>query len=290
MMFVKLRRNSRRWQRLTAYGQILLGSLIGGAAYPLFMAPHEIAPGGITGIATILNVLFQFPIGITTIAINIPLFLIGYREMGRIFAFRSLIATILFSLSIDLLPLHCLTDDPLLATLYGGVLLGIGLGLVIRGGATTGGTDMVARMVHRRISYVSVGSFLFILDFLVVAAAGFFLGVSQALYALINIFLSAKVIDVVMVGFSGNKACLIISPKWKKIGSRIMEEMERGVTQLTAKGGYTGEERPTLLTVISRTEVPSVKRIIREEDENAFVIIMEAHEAIGDGFSGITDQ
>ncbi|MBQ9210956.1 MAG: YitT family protein [Clostridia bacterium] len=277
-------------ERIFSYGQIALGSLIGAAAYPLFMTPNNIAPGGLTGLAMILNFLFSLPVGFTSLTLNVPLFLIGYRTMGRIFAFRSLIATALFSLLIDLLPLQPMTMDPLLATLYGGILLGIGLGLILRGGATTGGTDMVARMVHRRIPAITVGAFLFAIDFMVVAAAGLIIGTSEALYALINIFLSAKMIDVVMVGFSGNKACLVISPAWERIQARIMTEMERGVTQLEAKGGYTGESRPTLLCVVSRMEVTAVKRIIREEDEQAFVIVVEANEAIGDGFSGMNQE
>jgi len=283
------RRSPAARERFFSYLQILLGSLIGGAAYPLFMTPNRIAPGGITGIATILNHLFQWPVGVVSLVLNVPLFLISYREMGRIFAFRSLVATILFSLAIDLLPLRPMTDDPLLGTLYGGVLLGAGLGLIMRGGATTGGSDMVARMVHRRFSFISVGSFLFAIDCAVVIAASFSIGTTEALYALINIFLSAKVMDVVIIGFSGNKACFVISDKWEEINRRVLEEMGRGVTHLTSRGGFTGTERPTLLCVISRSEIMSFKRILREVDESAFVIIVEAHEAIGDGFSGLTE-
>ena len=270
-----------------SYVRILLGALLGGAAYPLFLTPNRIAPGGITGVAMILNYLTQWPVGIVSLVLNLPLFLIGYRTMGRIFAFRSLVATVLFSLFIDILPLSPLTDDPLLGTLFGGVLLGAGLGLIMRGGATTGGSDMIARMVHRRFQFISVGSFLFAIDCAVVIAAGFLIGTTEALYALINIFLTAKVMDAVIIGFSSNKACFVISPRWREISERIMREMDRGVTQLTARGGYTGEERPTLMCVISRSEIMSFKRILREEDENAFVIIVEAHEAIGDGFSGM---
>ena len=283
------RETTRTRELIASYGQIALGCFIGAAGYPLFMTPNRIAPGGLTGVATIINYLLGLPVGTVSLALNVPLFLIGYRAMGRVFVFRSLIATVLFSALIDLLPLEAMTMDPLLATVYGGVLLGIGLGLILRGGATTGGTDMVARMVHRRFPVITVGAFLFALDCAVVIAAGLIMGASEALYALINIFLSAKVIDVVMVGFTGNKACLVISSAWERISARVLSEMDRGITQLSARGGYTGEERPTLLCVVSRMEVTALKRIIREEDENAFVIVMEAHEAIGDGFSGMND-
>ena len=277
-------------ERFFSYAQILIGCVIGGAAYPLFMTPNQIAPGGITGIAMILNHLLHWPVGTVSLVLNIPLFLIGFRAMGKIFTFRSLIATVFFSLFIDILPLQPLTADPLLGTLYGGVMLGAGLGLILRGGATTGGSDMVARMVHRRFQFISVGSFLFAIDCAVVLAAGFLIGTTEALYALINIFLTAKVMDVVIVGFSANKACFVISSRWEEISRRIMKDMDRGVTQLTARGAYTGAERPTLLCVISRSEIMAFKRILREEDESAFVIIVEAHEAIGDGFSHLTES
>lgn len=283
-----MRKNPAATERFLSYLQILLGSFLGAAAYPLFLTPNRIAPGGITGIATILNHLLLWPVGTVSLALNVPLFIIGYKAMGRVFAFRSLVATVLFSLLIDVIPFRPMTDDPLLATLYGGVLLGAGLGLIMRGGATTGGSDMVARMVHKKFPFISTGAFLFAIDFVVVVAAGILIGTSEALYALINIFLSAKVMDTVIVGFSSNKACYVISDRWERITQRIMREMDRGVTQLLSRGGYTGAERPTLLCVISRSEITTIKRIIGEEDENAFVIIVEAHETIGDGFTGFS--
>ena len=277
-------------ERFFSYTQILVSCVVAAAAYPLFMTPNRIAPGGITGIATILNYLFRWPVGTVSLLLNLPLFVIGYKAIGRVFVFRSFIAMILFSLLIDLLPLEPMTNDPLLGTLYGGVLLGAGLGLIMRGGATTGGSDMIARMVHKRFSFISVGSFLFAIDCAVVIAAGFFIGTTEALYALINIFLAARIMDVVIIGFSGNKACFVISERWQEITDRIMNEMGRGVTHLMSRGGYTGTERPTLLCVISRSEIMAFKRILREIDENAFVIITEAHEAIGDGFTDMSES
>jgi len=290
-VFISLRnaikKNPAAAERFFSYFQIILGAVIGGAAYPLFMTPNRIAPGGITGIATILNHVLGSPVGTVSLILNIPLFLISFKAMGKVFVFRSLVATFLFSLAIDILPLKPMTDDPLLGSLYGGVMLGAGLGLIMRGGATTGGSDMVARMVHKRFQFISTGSFLFTIDFAVVVSAGFFIGTTEALYALINIFLTAKVMDVIIIGFSSNKACFVISSRWQVISERIMREMDRGVTQLSARGAYTGTERPTLLCVIGRSEITAFKRILREEDENAFVIIVEAHEAIGDGFSAL---
>lgn len=281
----KLKANEAAWERIMAYGQILLGCVIGGAAYPMFLEPNRIAPGGLTGVAMILNYLFTLPVGTTSLVLNIPLFIIGWRAMGRIFVMRSLIATLLFSLAIDLLRVPAVTMDPLLGTLYGGVLLGIGLGLILRGGATTGGTDMAARMVHRRVSWISVGTFLFGIDCVVVLAAGILMGVSEALYALICIFVSSKVIDVVMVGLTSNKACYIISGRWEQISARILSELERGATLMTARGAYSRTDRPVVLCVVSRQEVARLKAIVHEEDAAAFMFVTEAHEALGEGFS-----
>ena len=273
-------------ENIFSYLQIIVGCILGGAAYPLFLTPGNIAPGGLTGLAMVINYLFHWPVGTVTLILNVPLFIFGWKFMGKRFILRTLIATLLFSLLIDLLPLKPLTDDPLLSAIFGGVLLGIGLGLILRGEATTGGTDILARMIHRSVPAISTGMFLMALDCAVVIVAAVAIGITQALYAIICIYISSKVIDTVMIGFSGNKACFIISTRSEVIMNRILTEMERGVTELSAKGGYTGEDRPTLMCVVSRMEVTAIKNIVRDEDENAFMIVVDAHEAIGDGFSG----
>ena len=275
---------------ITGYLQILAGCLLGAAAYPAFLIPNNIAPGGLTGVATILNYLFHWPVGTVSLLLNVPLFIIGYRSMGKIFAFRSLIATALFSLLIDVLPIRPVSEDPLLGTLFGGVVLGAGLGLILRGGATTGGTDMIARMVHRRLPFISVGMFLFAIDCLVVLGAAVAIGTEQALYAFINIYVCSKVIDAVMMGFGGNKACFIMSARWEAVTARLMKEVGRGVTHLNARGAYTGKQQPVVLCVAARQEIMLVKRIVQEEDEKAFMFITEAHEALGEGFSRLDSE
>ena len=274
-----------RQERFKAYFQIVLGCLIGGVAYPLFLVPNSIAPGGLTGVATVLNHLFGAPVGLTSMILNLPLFLMGYKAMGRVFVVRSLIATVLFSVFIDLFKLQPMTDDVLLGSIYGGVILGAGLGLILRGGATTGGSDMIARMVHKRFSFITVGMFLFMVDFMVVVLAGIFVGMKHALYALICIFISAKAVDVVIAGFSTVKACYIITRENEKVAQRIMNELERGVTILTATGAYSGQKRPVLLCVAGSAEIARIKSIVHTEDETAFMFITGAHEALGEGFS-----
>ncbi len=275
---------------MRAYGLILVGCILGGAAYPLFLVPNNIAPGGLTGVATILNYLFHWPVGVTSMAMNLPLFLIGYKSMGRVFAFRSLVATILFSACIDLLQLPPLTDDILLASVYGALLLGLGLGLIMRGGATTGGSDMIARMVNKRFPVLTVGTFLFLMDAMVILAAAFTMSARVALYALICIFVSARAVDLVLAGMGSAKACFIITTRAEAIAGQIMARMDRGATLLPGTGAYSGEARTVLISVVSRTEVIPLKRIVRSEDPKAFVFITDTHETLGEGFSALEGE
>ena len=273
-----------------AYLHIIVGCLIGGMAYPLFLIPCGIAPGGLTGVGIICHHLFSWPVGTVSLVLNIPLFILSYRQMGPVFAFRSLIAMTLFSLSIDLLPFAPMTEDPLLATLFGGILLGVGLGMIMRGGATTGGTDMMARLLHKHISFLSVGVLLFAMDFIVIVAAAVFIGANEALYAIIDIYASSKMIDAVLSGLTADKACFIISDAWEKVSERILTEMNRGATQLKARGAWSKEERPVVMSVVSRNELSTIKKIVQEEDESAFMFVTEAYEALGEGFSSFRDE
>ena len=279
-----MRKNLLKNEQLASAVQIALGCALGALAYPLFLVPNHIAPGGLTGLATVLNYLFHWPVGTTSLVMNVPLCIIGYRAMGRVFVIRSLVATVLFSVLIDLIPLPPMTEQPLLGAVFGGVLLGAGLGLILRGGATTGGTDMVARMIHNRFQHISVGAFLFLIDCCVVLMAGFFIEAEYALYAFVALYAASKLIDVVMVGLTREKACYIISTQHEQVKREIMEKLDRGVTVLHAEGGYSGQERPVLLCVLSAQELGRLKAIVREADEDAFLFISDAHEVLGEGF------
>lgn len=279
-----MKKNLLQNEHLASAIQIALGCLLGALAYPLFLVPNHIAPGGLTGLATVLNYLFHWPVGVTSLVMNVPLFIIGYRAMGRLFVIRSLVATVLFSVLIDLIPLPPMTEQPLLGAVFGGVLLGAGLGLILRGGATTGGTDMVARMIHNRFQHISVGAILFFIDCCVVLMAGFFIEAEYALYAFASLYAATRVIDVVMVGLTREKACYIISTQHEQVKQEIMQKLDRGVTVLHAEGGYSGQDRPVLLCVLSAQEMGRLKAIVREADEEAFLFISDAHEVLGEGF------
>lgn len=270
--------------------QIVLGCVLGALAYPLFLVPNNIAPGGVTGLATILNYLSGWPVGITSLVMNIPIFVFGYRFMGKHFVGRTLAATFLFSLLIDLMKVEPMTDDPMMAAIFGGALLGIGLAFIMRGGATTGGTDMLARMLHRHVSFISVGAFLFAFDVAVVTLAGFTMSVEHAMNAMIAVYITSKVLDTVLAGIGTDKACYIISIEHEKIVRRVLDELERGVTLLDAKGGYSGENVHLILCVVSRMQVTAIKSIVKQEDPDAFIFITEAHETLGEGFHDLSTE
>jgi len=270
-----------------AYVLILLGSALTALAFDLFFLPNNIAPGGLAGVAALLNHLTGVRVGLASIALNVPLFLIGYRAVGGSFAFRSLVAMLLLSVLIDLIPAAPLTGDKLLASVFGGVLMGVGLGMALRAGATTGGTDLAAKIIHTRWSAVSVGAVLFALDCLVVAAAGVVFDVQAALYAMVAILVCAKVMDLVLQGSKSAKQLLIISDSAEAIAKRVTADMDRGATLLSAVGAYSGEPRGMLLCVVRNIEVARLKEIVAEMDSAAFVTVSNVHEAMGEGFAGL---
>ena len=274
----------RKNEYVSSYTLMLLGCLIGGVAYPAFLVPNNIAPGGLTGIATIINYLFGLPVGTVSLLMNLPLFLAGYKTMGRTFFLRSLIATVAFSLCIDLIPLPPVTDDMLLGSIFGGLLLGIGLGLILRGGATTGGTDMLARMVHKHLSSISVGAYLFLFDFLVIVSAAFTMTPEAALYALICIAISSKAVDLVMAGFGTAKACFVVTNHADAISKRVLTDIDRGATLLDGTGAYSGNHKNVLICVVSNRETAHLKRIVKQEDPSAFMFVTDTHETLGEGF------
>lgn len=282
---------SKRATTIFAYLQIFLGTLLGSMSYPLFLVPHHIAPGGVTGIATVLNHVWAFlPVGLTSLALNIPLFIFGYKYIGRTFVIRTLVATLTLSLFIDILKLKPATTNPLMAAIIGGALLGLGLAIIFRGGATTGGTDMLARMVHEKFSSISVGTFLFIFDCFVILLAGVLIHIENAMYAGICVFVCSRVVDSVLSGMVASKACYIISTKHDEIAARILKDVQRGATLFPAYGAYSKKEGKVLLCIASRMEIATVKLIVREIDPSAFMFITETKETLGEGFLSLSSK
>ncbi len=268
------------------YALIAVGAVLVALAADLFAIPNKVVPGGVTGIATILHYTLGTPVGAITLALNVPLFLAGIRWGGGMrFAARTLFATVIMTLSIDFFAprVQPITHDPLLYTLYGGILDGIGVGLVFRARGTTGGTDILAQLLNRWID-ISLSVWLLVLNVLILGAAGMVFGWEQALYALILSFVSSRTIDVVQEGLSYSKSAFIVSNHAASIRRAIIEQLGRGVTVLQGWGGYTESQRTILLSVVAQSEVSQLKELIHSIDEQAFVIIGQAQEVLGEGF------
>lgn len=267
------------------YVLVALGSLLVSFSFTSFFIPYDIAPGGVSGLSTVIASMIPISVGVLSFVFNLPLFLLGYRTVGWRFAVRSFISMTLVSVFIDTLPPVDLTGNVLLASVFGGVIMGIGLGLVVRAGATTGGTDMAANMLHRQFSFLTIPVILFMIDAMVVLIACARFGIQAGFYALISLYVSTVAMDAVIKGMNTAMQFLIITAEPEKITKRIHTEMERGVTRLEATGTYSGKPVGTLLCVISRLEMARLKKIVAEEDPRAFVTVCDVHEALGEGFT-----
>lgn len=267
-----------------------IGGMLFSLSVNMFTSPNQIAPGGFTGIATLLNYLFELPIGTMIFILNIPLFALAYKFFGRDFIFKTLIVTLYVSLIIDLterfIPTYA--GDRLLAALFGGVLSGGGLALVFLRGATTGGTDILAKLLRIKWPYISMGSVILFADLAVVIASGFvYRNIESVLYAIIVLFVSSRSIDYMLYGRGYGKVLTIFTTNGEEMAKTITDEMRRGVSIAPAKGGYTGENRSMLICAVRISEVPKLSKIIKKNDPDAFVIITEAGEIFGRGFKPI---
>ena len=264
---------------------IAAGLLLATLGYRLYLIPNNVAPGGFTGIGQIVNHLFpEVGVGMVNLILNVPLFVLSLRSMGLGFGLRSLLSSVALSLLLDYLPVPAMTDDVLLSAVFGGVLCGAGFGLVLRGHATTGGSDMLASIVHRHIPALKVSVCLFATDATVVIASGFVFDAAAAMYALISVFVMNVVIDQVLEGPGLARSHIIITTHGNEIAERILKELDRGVTALDAKGMYSGEDRTMLLCVVSRLEAVRLRAVVFSVDPRAFVIVQNVHEALGEGF------
>lgn len=268
------------------YTLIFVGSVIVAANVPLFLEPNRVVSTGVTGIGMLAYYLWGWPIGLVTLLLNIPLLLAGIKWGGGLrFFIRTIFAVVVLTVSIDVLSryLSPVAGEPLLYTLFGGLLDGIGVGLVLRGRGTTGGTDIVAQLLARYRG-MSFGQVLIGVNGAILLGAIAVVGVVPVLYALVVNFVSGRVVDFVQEGIGYARSAVIISDKHAAVRQAILEKLGRGVTQLEARGGYTETPRPALYVVVYRTQVTQLKKIITEIDPNAFVVVSEAHEVLGEGF------
>ena len=273
--------------RVRDYGLIAVGALLQALAMDLFLVPGQLAAGGVSGAAQIVNRYTGLPIGGLIVAANVPLLILGWRGLGgRRFMVRTVVAVIAYAVLLDSLRRFLpagLTTDPVLNSLYGGVVGGVGAGLVLRGQGTTGGTDILARLLGQWRGIPLSQSYL-ITDALVVLLAGLTFSWTLALYALVSLYVSGLAAEVAAEGSAIVRTATIISAKPEAVAAQIMKDLQRGVTAWPGVGMYSGQPRQILFCAVSRAEVGQLKAIIREIDPAAFVVIGQAHEALGEGF------
>jgi uncharacterized membrane-anchored protein YitT (DUF2179 family) len=288
---------------LKDYIFIIVGSVIAAAGMDIFLIPNKIAPGGVSGIATVIFHLSGggIPAGVVMLVINIPLLIIGAKYIGKKFLIRTLVGTILLSIIVDIFQPFAgsfareyLTNagtfhypsDYLLYSVFGGFFMGAGLGLVFKSGATTGGSDLAAKIINHFMPNFTISQILLFIDAgIVIFAAIVFKSFIIGLYSIVTIFIMSKAIDVMLEGVNFVKAAYIISAKPDEIAKKILHDMERGVTALKGRGMYTGQDKEVLMCILERAQIAQIKQIVKSIDPEAFVVLADVREVLGEGFN-----
>lgn len=260
---------------------LFMGSFLAALGLEIFLVPNYIIDGGVTGISIISSHLTGFPLGAFIFLVNLPFLIFGYNQIGKTFVISTLFSITVLSLGVTFLhPVPGLTQDTLLATVFGGIILGIGVGLVVRYGGSLDGTEIIAIVISKKSAF-SVGEIVMFFNVFILSSAGLIFGWDRAMYSLIAYFIAYKVIDITIEGLDESKAVLIVTEKQEEIAEVLMARLGRGVTYLKGKGGYSGESKGVLYSVVTRLEVAKLKAIIDEIDENAFVTINDVHDVMG---------
>lgn len=275
------------------YLGITIGTFLMAMGLLLFLEPNTIAPGGVTGLAIVIQKASGIPIDVTNLAINIPLFILGVIVLGRAFGAKTAYGTAMLSLFIRILIIVFgnninATNDLLLASIFGGVILGIGIGMVFIAGGTTGGTDLAGAILNKYFPGLSTAKLMMIIDLLIVATAGIVnKNIETSLYSIISLYILVKVADFIVEGLNYSKAFYIITDYSEEISKEIFKELDRGATALKGKGMYTGRDRDVLLCVVNRAQVAKLKKIVYSIDNKAFIMVSNIHEVLGEGFASI---
>ena len=264
----------------------ILASAVYSVALNCFLARNNILNGGFTGIATILNYLFEIPIGVTIFIMNVPLLIIAFKKLGVKFVFRTFLVIAISSIFIDIgvfLPIY--KNDLLLSSIFGGVLAGLSLGIIFIRNATTGGVDIIAKLIKLKYPHITLGKSIFLLDVFVILLGGIvYQNIESMLYATVGIFVSVQVLDFIIYGVSRGSMILIISENNDKIRDMIINELNRGVTVLKAQGGYSGQDKNVLLCACYDNQTHKLIKKIKSTDENAFFIVTQSKQILGNGF------
>ena len=279
---------SRIWHELKWIGATVLGSAMFAVGFALFLQPNDMNSGGISGLAMIIVELLDFgSVGTLSILINLPLFLLGGLKIGKRFFAGSLLGMILSSVLIDMIAAFPMPQtDPLIGAIYGGVVCGLGLGIVFTAGTSTGGSDILVRLLKLRFRNVPIGQISMSFDAIVVVLTGLVFGdVRNALYTGITVYLCGKVIDGVVYRFDYSDVALIISSEYEQIAKAIGEKLDRGATFLHGEGSYSHKDTKVVLAAVKKQQIAELKELVMEIDPKAFLIVQEAHQVLGDGFS-----
>lgn len=279
---------SKAFNLVWSYFMITLASAIYAVGFNWFYVPNDIAFGGITGVGQIINAILPWaPIGTVVIILNIPLFILGWRLLGGHLLLSSLYAMAVSSVFIDIVNSIWTFEpmDSMLACVFGGVLMGASLGMVFQQGATTGGTDLIARLLKLKITWLPMGKLLIATDMVVIVASAIAFGsVYSALYGVVALYIAGIVMDRMLYGLDSAKVAYIISDRFKEIADVLVNDLDRGVTILQGQGGYSGAEKKVLMCAFKQRQIVSIKKMVKELDPSAFIIVCDAHEVLGDGF------
>ena len=279
-----LRRRKTAMDWIKKYLVLIIGSLIYSAGLEIFLVPNNIIDGGIVGISIMASYLTGIPFGVYMLVLNLPFLYLGYKQIGKTFAISTIISIIALSLFSEFLePVPQITQDYFLAAIFGGIIAGAGVGLVIRQGGSLDGTEITAIILDRKTSF-SVGEVVMFFNLFILGAAGFVFGWDKAMYSLVAYFIISKMIDVVLKGLDESYAVMIVSDEYEEIADALMHRLGRGVTYLHGKGAYTGDDKQVLYCVVTRLEVVKLKEIALEKDETAFVTINPVHDIVGGRF------
>ncbi len=266
------------------YINVIIGSAIIAFAFNVFLLPNQIASGGVSGISTILLTVLGWEPAYVQWAFNIPLFIAGVVLLGKQFGVKTLVGTLFLPFVVFLTKnIEPWTNDALLGALFGGIVVGLGLGIVFRGNASTGGTDLAAQIITKYTG-LTLGTSVVLIDGLIVISAAIVFDIERGLYALIALYVTSKTIDLVQVGFGRSKTAMIITSKQDEVREGILNKIDRGVTKLSAYGGFTDNERPVLMCVVDQREFTKLKQLVKTLDPTAFVVVMDASEVLGEGF------
>lgn len=279
-----LRRRKTAIDWIKKYLVLIIGSLIYSAGLEIFLVPNNIIDGGVVGISIMASYLTGIPFGAYMVILNLPFLYLGYKQIGKTFAISTIISIIALSIFSEFLePIPGITEDYFLAAIFGGIIAGAGVGLVIRQGGSLDGTEITAIILDRKTSF-SVGEVVMFFNLFILGAAGFVFGWDKAMYSLVAYFIISKMIDVVIKGLDESYAVMIVSDEYEEIADALMHRLGRGVTYLHGQGAYTGDDKQVLYCVVTRLEVVKLKDIALEKDESAFVTINPVHDIVGGRF------